>query len=205
MAQFDENRFLAIQGDLVTAPPGLVSDSIKGALVESTPAYPGYYYGNRLILNTPPTADSLDLWFTKHRKRFAWRIGDYPAVLTWYMPYSDLSAQNTIACDRHTVFIARRDVAPAPDSSPRERSPVEIFQDDAHWEQLVRLECEAYPNNEDFNAWRVASFRALVDDGIGQYYCIKDPQGAVVAAAGGFGDLAFAAIRGSTSRGVNSE
>jgi ribosomal protein S18 acetylase RimI-like enzyme len=172
---------LVRKSDAATAPPGSISERVDGAFVDSVPAYPGYWHGNRIVLDRPPSPDEIERWRAFHRQYFAWREGEHPAVVTWYdevdVPEPEIVDVVQTALLAPLSFLD----APLPDGLH-----VVDASTDAHWAAAGDLSCAVYPRFGEFNRWRVATLRALVERGRGIHRILTDADGAIVAAAGGF-------------------
>ena|GEM_PF-3795290 len=181
---WQQARALALTAELADAPLELERHRIEGAVAETTRSYPGYYFGNRLILDQPPAGANLDAWLARYRDCFAWRIGEYPAILSWYEPHGNAARIGGHGVDVQVMYTASED-APARNVSP-EAGHLIAFSSDCHWQQLVDLELAAYSYGETFTRWRASSFRALMDAGRGTYYGIVTEDGALLCAVGSY-------------------
>ncbi len=181
-------RALALVAELADAPLELERYRIAGAVVETTPSYPGYHFGNRFILDEAPTVGNLDVWRARYRDSFAWRGDEYPAVFTWYEPHGDAATLGAYGVDVQVMYEAPDD---APDDAPERRLLPEAgrliaFSNDRHWQQLVDLELATYAYEEAFTRWRASTFRALADAGLGAYYGIVNGDGALLCTGGSY-------------------
>lgn len=181
---WQQARALALTAELADAPLELERHRIEGAVVETTGSYPGYYFGNRLILDQPPGGGNLDAWLACYRDCFAWRRGAYPAVLSWYEPHGNATRIGVYGVDVQVMFTAP-DGAPARNVSAGAGHLI-AFSSDRHWQQLIDLELAAYSYGETFTRWRASSFRALTDAGHGTYYGIVNEDGALLCAVGSY-------------------
>ncbi len=161
-------RALALRAEAAVAPLELERHRIDGAIMEATCASPGYYFGNRFILDRAPTAETLDGWIARYRECFAWRSVEYPAVLTWFEPDGESVNAGTFETEVETLFVAPGDGEILPSSLKGCR--IIVFSNARHWQQLVELECAAYQSGEAFTQWRASAFRALMDGESGAYY-----------------------------------
>lgn len=178
-------RELALNAEAAQAPIDLERERTQGAIVESTRSYPGYYFGNRFILDQAPTAQTINAWLLRYREHFAWRTARYPAVFSWFEPHaSDAVTIGTHEVGIEVMCVAAK-VAPVR-SSVSEGERIVAFTSDSHWQQLVEMECAAYSYGHAFTQWRASSFRALMEAGRGAYYGIVDKEGALLCAAGGY-------------------
>jgi ribosomal protein S18 acetylase RimI-like enzyme len=176
-----ESIRLVRKSDAATAPTGSVSERIDGAFVDSVREYPGYWHGNRLVLDRPPSPAELERWRERHRELFAWRGGGYPAVVTWY-DQLDVPPPE-IADEVQTALLAP---SVAPDVPEPDGLNALDLEDDAHWERAVELQGAVTPEFGAFNRWRLATLRALAERGRGFYRALIDADGAAVAALGAF-------------------
>ena len=190
LLSWPQARALALSAEAAEAPLDLERHCIEGAVVESTRSYPGYYFGNRFILDYAPDTQSVRMWLARYRECFAWREAAYPAVLSWYEPHAQVRA---IGADDVNVQV----MLLAPDGIPARRltpdaGSIIAFSSDHTWQQLIDLECAAYAYGEPFTRWRVSSFRAMTAAGHGTYYGIVSGDGVLLCAAGAYyrGDVA---------------
>ncbi|MHB8140083.1 MAG: GNAT family N-acetyltransferase [Vulcanimicrobiaceae bacterium] len=177
-------RALALHAEAAVAPPELERHRIDGAIVEMTHACPGYHFGNRFILDRPPTAETLHRWIARYRECFAWRSVEYPAVLTWFEPDGESVNVASFETEVETLFVAPGEVQIV--RSPLEANAIVAFSSERHWQQLVELECATYHWGEAFMQWRASGFRALMDAGHGAYYGILGEDGTMLCAAGAY-------------------
>ncbi len=181
---WQQARALALAAELADAPLGLERRRIEGAVVETTRSYPGYYFGNRFILDQPPRGADLDVWLARYRDCFGWRSGEYPAVLSWYEPHGNAGRVGAHGVDVQVMYRASDD-APARNVAPATGHLI-AFSSDRHWQQLIDLELAAYSHGEAFTRWRASSFRALMDAGLGTYYGIVNEDDALLCAGGSY-------------------
>jgi ribosomal protein S18 acetylase RimI-like enzyme len=169
------------KSDAAMAPMGSVSERIDGAYVDSVREYPGYWHGNRIVLDRPPAPQEIERWRELHRETFAWRAGEFPAVITWYdqldVPPPEIADEVQTALLAPGIFVD----APLPEGL----RAVDVCGDDL-WNSAGDLSCAIFPQHGDFNRWRLATLRALAERGRGLYRALIDSDGTVVAAAGAF-------------------
>ena len=160
---------------------GSVSQRVEGAYVDSVHEYPGYWHGNRIVLDRPPEPHEIERWRELHRELFAWRDAALPAVITWY-DQLDVPPPE-IADEVQTAMLAPVAVvdAPLPDGLR-----AADLAGDALWDSAGDLACALFPQYGDFNRWRLATLRALAERGRGLYRATIDADGAVVASVGAF-------------------
>ncbi|MHB8147773.1 MAG: GNAT family N-acetyltransferase [Vulcanimicrobiaceae bacterium] len=179
-----EARALALSAEAAEAPLELERHCIEGAVVESTRSYPGYYFGNRFILDQAPDDQNLRMWLARYRECFAWREAAYPALLSWYEPHAEARAIGAHDVDVQVMLIASGGI-PVRHLAP-EAGSIIAFSSDSNWQQLIDLECAAYLHGDAFTRWRASSFRALMDAGRGTYYGIVNCDGVLLCAAGAY-------------------
>lgn len=172
---------LVRKSDLATAPLGTVSERIAGAFVDSVRENPGYWHGNRIVLDAPPAPREVEAWRERHRELFAWRGEGYPAVITWY-DQLDVPAPE-IADEVQTALLAPSAFVEAP--QPRGLRAVDVATE-ALWDAVAGFESAIYPHYGEFTRWRLETLRALVERRRGTYRALVDESGAVVAALGAF-------------------
>jgi ribosomal protein S18 acetylase RimI-like enzyme len=177
-----EAAALARASDCVTAPLELVSRRIEGAWVDSTRTAPGYWHGNRLVLDAPPRASEMTAWLDRYSTLFAWRRSAYPAVITWYEQLGADSAQG-IEVERAVVLLASGvDIGPIGTDDVR----FVRLTNDEQWAKLLAADEAENPHLGAFVRWRTRSFRALTQSGRGHWYALVNASGDIVASAGGF-------------------
>jgi ribosomal protein S18 acetylase RimI-like enzyme len=169
------------KSDAATAPTGSVSERIDGAYIDTVREYPGYWHGNRLVLDRSPAPSDIERWRELHRERFAWREGDFPAVVTWY-DQLDVPPPE-IADEVQTALLAPSSFAVA--SQPPGTHCVDVSGDDL-WDAVAGLSCAIAPEYAEFSRWRLATLRTLVERGRGIYRALLDSDGTAIAALGAF-------------------
>ena len=181
---WQQARALALTAELADAPLELERHRIEGAVVETTRSYPGYYSGNRFILDERATAANLGAWMARYREWFSWRRGEYPTLFSWYEPHANATSIGLNGVDVHVMYAAEGEI-PVRHIAPGLGHLI-AFSRESHWQQLVGLELTAYPYGEAFTRWRASSFRALTDAGRGAYHGIVNEDGRLLCAVGSY-------------------
>jgi len=179
----DEALDLARLSDIVTLPLDSIRTRIDGGDVDTTRSNPGFWHGNRIVLDAPPDVSEYDAWIARHRELFAWRPSAKPAVITWYERYDPHATPSDPRVELATGFLAP--LYPPDVSRPADLQSATV-DSNQRWSGLTALEERTYPEHGDFNRWRVGTLRELSERGHGRVRALLGARDEVVAAAGGF-------------------
>ena len=141
-----------------------------GYRVVITESFPGYWFGNLVSLDTPPTPQDLDAWFEVARAELGTIGGLQKLILDWetslaipgdphLWPAGTAHECGTVmTCPpRAHAFSAVPDV--------RCRS----VSGDGAWGEVVDLACDEF-GGSDFEHWRLGAFRRAVEAGKGLWW-----------------------------------
>ncbi len=177
--------------DLATAPRALTMERTSWGFIERCAENPGFFEGNRLVLDAAPSRPDIPRWIDRYFEIFPARVGLYPAVIVWYDEYTS----GPLAFDGLVDHAGLARMGPYSKTELEVEASLVSPSDDAFWPQLESLEAKVYPGLDDFNKWRVRTLRELVYAGRGEYFGISK-NGHLVAAAGAF--MGLGAVRFSS-------
>lgn len=167
-----------------------------GYTLITTPHCPTYHFGNTIVLHEPPRPEALSRWLDIWRRELAPMPAVTMIVIQWEGPLG-ASWEETATAIRvpgraaplritHNVIMVMNELARPGGEPPADMRPAESDRD---WSQIFELAlAQTDPGNQeqaDFCRFRFDEYRALVEQGSGQWWCsLRD--GTLVGAAGFF-------------------
>jgi GNAT superfamily N-acetyltransferase len=157
-----------------------------GYHVVRQPDYPGYWYGNCLILAAPPAPGDLGRWLAVWRDELGGVPGLRKIVLCSEQPEREVpaglpeaAAEAGLELEVNSILVLDR-LHPHPAPEGVVIAPVR----EDEWAALVELDV-AHSPEPPFRRWRMGEYRRLVERGTGRWWAAR-VDGEIVASAGLF-------------------